>query len=295
MSHPLLRSVWRIAEVEVTQKVAFVHGIGDHSQGYSSDWRTGFNRFLLLSDDDYVEVVWESVFEKTPRRTRGPSSHIQPSALDLQTETAIRAELLATLTARSSALEVVEATEAAAGDIDPLQATRRTRGLMDWLLNPEEYLGDFVRYLASPDVRTRVRAAFKDIVGPLAGDNPIAIISHSWGTVIAYESLIDLVQEQPNLKVRSFVTLGSPLWLVRHLLEHRSGGKPANVDQWMNITARGDRVGGWLEPDFEVDKDLVVPSVRGIGPHSSYFVPENVTVQGDLIASLVLGRFAIAS
>jgi hypothetical protein len=49
---------------------------------------------------------------------------------------------------------------------------------------------DFTQYLLYPDIRTRVLQCFHDVVDPLLGSGrPVSVISHSWGTVIAYEAL----------------------------------------------------------------------------------------------------------
>ena len=164
------------------------------------------------------------------------------------------------------------------------------RGFWDVVLNPGESIGDFARYLASRTLRLAVKECFKLQVRPLIGANvEITVISHSWGTVVAHDALVDLAAEAPKLRVAHLFTLGSPLWLVRPFLEERGGRRPAPVGYWMNVHAKGDAVGSWLKPDFKVDTDYEVPSLGG-SPHGSYFVKGNEAVQRDLIAKRVLGR-----
>jgi hypothetical protein len=105
--------------------------------------------------------------------------------------------------------------------------------------------------------------------------------------VVAYDSLLDLSAELPSLHVANLFTLGSPLWLVRGLLEDRSGRKPANVANFVNVHARGDFVGSWLKPAFRVDKDFQVASM-GPDAHGSYFVDGNAAVQENIVAADVL-------
>jgi hypothetical protein len=135
------------------------------------------------------------------------------------------------------------------------------RGLIpDWLLRPQESLGDFTRYLVSRKIRNAVKEKVKESLRPLAGgDAAVSILSHSWGTIVSYESLMDL-------------------------LEDRSGRKPEQVETWINIHARGDLAGAWLSHGFGVDKEYEVPGMAGVHPYSSYFAAKNEVVLRDLVA-----------
>ena len=291
-------------------RIVWVHGIGDHSAGYSDEWRINVNRHLHLPANAYIEVLWETVFDAVPGSTRagergvtgdGPDLALTPQETLAAEE--VHEELVTLLEARKSALDQAQPAatdrttradedaivEWAASPEEAEPAT--TRGLLTWLFKPDEYLMDFVKYLVSRSVRTAVRERMKEQLRPLAsGDYRIAIASHSWGTVVAYDSLLDLSAEVPDLEVATLFTFGSPLWMVRHLLENRSGRKPPDVTTWLNITARGDLVGSWLRPAFDVDRDLQVPSVGESDPHGSYFVDGNDSVQRDIIARYILER-----
>jgi hypothetical protein len=274
--------------------VVWVHGIGDHKAGYSDPWRMAFDRYLKLPPDSYVEVLWETVMD-APAGTR---ARAMPTQRELADEEAVREELRAIIVARESAMRAAAApatpaapdTRGRDGDVVAWPAPRGTRGFGDWLLHADEYLGDFVKYLVNRSIRTSVKERFKERLQPLIADNPgISVVAHSWGTVVAYDALIDLVAESPNLDVVSLVTLGSPLWMVRRLLEDRSGAKPQNVGTWVNVHARLDVVGSWLNPAYKVDREFEVPNL-GHPPHGSYFWEDNVAVQRDLVARYVLGR-----
>src|SRR5688572_19049797 len=90
--------------------VIWVHGIGNHTAGYSDPWRIAFDRYLKLPLDAYVEVLWETVFD-APSRTRS-KARTRSTGADATTvltdreradEVAVREELQAILVARESA------------------------------------------------------------------------------------------------------------------------------------------------------------------------------------------------
>ncbi len=278
--------------------IVWIHGIGNHQPGYSAGWQAVFNPYLNLQSDNYVEVCWETVFEVADEGARGAALALDV-ALTPQEELAaaeVRQDLETILQARATALAAARAdTRARGGDAVVEWSARRAeaegaRGFAGWWLPVDDYLGDFAKYLVSTRLRTAVKETAKEQLRPLAGpDARVSVIAHSWGTVVAYDALLDLAVEQPALRVANLITLGSPLWLVRRLLEDRSGRKPGQVATWMNIHARFDLVGSWLRPAFQVELDYEVPTV-GNDPHGSYFAAGNQVVQGDLIAPAVLGR-----
>lgn len=273
------------------RRIVWVHGIGEHRAGYAKPWRTVFNPFLKLADTDYVEVLWEPVMEGRPPGSRGRGGGVRLTPAERANERVIRLELEARL-AQQSVAEAGPSGARAMGRPREWNAARRQvpRGFWDILTNPGESIGDFARYLASRRLRLAVKECFKLQLRPLIGENAaITVISHSWGTVVAHDALVDLASEAPDLRVANLFTLGSPLWVVRPFLEERSGRRPAAVGYWMNVHARGDAVGSWLKPGFKVDRDYEVPSV-GTDAHGSYFAKGNEAVQRDLIAARILGR-----
>ncbi len=280
-------------------RVVWVHGIGPHSPGYSVEWQSNFNRYLNLASQNYLEVCWDTVFKASQGATR--SAEGGPAiALTTQEQLAaedVRQDLETMLQARASALqqESMSATrgsdDGSVVEYDEFRAgPGTTRGSLDWLFKPDEYIGDFVKYLVSRNVRNAIKEKAKEILRPLAGsDTAISVVAHSWGTVVSYDALLDLEVEVPQLRVANLITLGSPLWMVRRMLEDRSGRKPGQITNWVNVHARGDVVGSWLQPAFKDDKDFAVPSFGSGGAHSSYFVPNNQVVQQDIIAKYILG------
>ncbi len=280
-------------------RIVWVHGIGQHQAGYSAAWERAFNAYLDFQHEEYLEVCWDTVF--TGARALGEPSaaglgEIPLTPAEEAREAETRAELTTILQARASALEAsAPAARGLDGPGGPVEWSERygdarARGFLpDWLANPEAYLGDFTRYLVSGRVRGAVKERAKEQLRPLAdAGHSVAIIAHSWGTVVAYDSLLDLEAELPGLRIANLVTLGSPLWLVRRLLEDRSGRKPGQTASWINVHARGDLVGAYLKPAFRVEWDYAVPSL-GDDAHGSYFVPGNEAVQRDIVARAILG------
>lgn len=282
-------------------RVIWIHGIGDHSPGYSSRWQENFGRFLALPSSSYIEVVWDSVFKGDGSTTRGGAETSPGLAMTPAEEAAeleVRLELETLMLARGGGLETADETAVTRGGQDEsivewsqmMGATAETRGILDWFRSPNEYLGDFAKYLVSRKIRNAVKEKLKEQLRPLAGqDLRISIIAHSWGTVVAYDSLHDLATEVPEAKVRCLATLGSPLWMVRRLLEERSGARPSNLGKWQNIHARGDLIGSWLQPSFTVDDEYQVPSI-GKNAHASYFNRENYAVQERLVSPFILNE-----
>jgi metacaspase-1 len=305
-------------------RIVWVHGIGDHLAGYSAPWEQSFNTHLSLAHESYVEVVWETVFDNArralSRERRGTGAPIRLTQREQLAEAEIREQVKAILAARASAFveasapaptasrsarsaarESIEwsdiqragrrraASDGAASRGAVLDGAAPARGLFDVFSLIDEYIGDFASYLASSRVRAAVQEEAKKILRPFAtGDFKVSIVSHSWGTVVAYDALLDLEQEVPDLRIANLFTLGSPLWAVRFFLEDRSGRKPGGLDHWTNVNARGDLIGSWLRPAFDVDQDHQVPAFGDGAAHSSYFVDGNAAVQRDIVASTVL-------
>src|SRR5262249_5792436 len=151
-------------------------------------------------------------------------------------------------------------------------------------------LDDFGRYLLNSAVRRQVIDRFHRVVRPLLRKGArLEIVSHSWGTVVAYEALRLLDGENvPDRSAHTWFTVGSALAIgpvKRRLLpEAIDGRRPRAVQTWVNLNARFDIVGGPLQGvPFEVDYEylgLVPVGCSWLIPspscaHSSYFHPEN--------------------
>jgi hypothetical protein len=158
---------------------------------------------------------------------------------------------------------VVDQAEASAEDI--AEATSLRRRFARWIYrlgdlvpfliphlapeNVEVHLRDLMRYVRDENgiaahtremLKMRLRAADES-------REPVLLISHSMGSVIAWDSLWELSHSgRDHLRLDMLLTMGSPLGQ-RFLQERIKGGKevgsdrfPGNVRRWKNLAAIGD-------------------------------------------------------
>jgi metacaspase-1 len=278
-------------EVAMEYREIWVHGIGPTVAGYSAGWTATYNQYLKFPAADYIEVLWADVYSSPPGiENLGTNNIALPRAIQEQlAEDQVRRALTTVLLARVT----VQQSPALLGEW--AQVTNKVAtgqaGLPPWVVNPDAYVGEFVKYLVNRDVRNAVKEKMKEKIRPLVGSGyNCSVIAHSWGTVVAYESLLDLETEEPAFQLANLFTLGSPLWLVHYLLDDVSGRRPRNVANWVNIHAQGDMIGAGLTPGFRVDADYAVASFGSGDPHGSYFVSGNVAVERDIVAATILGK-----
>lgn len=169
-----------------------------------------------------------------------------------------------------------------------------------------ECVDDFAQYLLDGTIRNQVIDRFNAVVQPLleAGAQ-LEVISHSWGTVVAYEALrrMDAAGSSfPDRAVHTFFTVGSALSIPpikRSLLpEAVDGRRPRLVRTWVNLDARFDIVGGHLRGNpFEVDYEYLDLTPVGCSTfipnpacaHGSYFNPDNEAVNRDIFGKFING------
>jgi metacaspase-1 len=275
-------------------RVVWIHGIGPTLAGYSLSWDQVYNQYLNFPPTDYIEVLWSDVFgSMSSANNLGMNQLAIPLTTQEQlVEDKVRKDLTTVLLARSTAQAQSPALLGEWSQLTQKAATGQM-GIPPWVLNPDAYLGEFVKYLVNQDIRNAVKEKAKMQLRQLAncGCN-CSFIAHSWGTVVAYESLLDMESELPSLQLAHLFTLGSPLWLVHYLLENTSGRKPHNVANWVNVHAQGDPIGAGLTPGFQVDADFLVPTFDNANPHGSYFEAGNVAVEYDIVAVDILGQLA---
>jgi hypothetical protein len=266
-----------------------VHGISYHEAGYSDRWWQALAPYVGdIYDPSELgegrrEVLWSDLVN-------------QSRALARSVDTAEMADL------RQSILDVIEDRRdhsvAHPESLDQMPTTRGGGIAID----------DFLIYMLNNVVRNEIIQRFTTVVEPLlAADNTIDIISHSWGTVVAYEGLRELEQRGGlRGRVANWFTVGSALSIApvqgRLRPENRpQGGNlapyPVLVDTWVNLDAQGDLVGGRLSRKFPVHQEYLnlqpIPCEPGFWgynlacAHGSYFTPENQPVQSTF-ASYIL-------
>ena len=113
----------------------------------------------------------------------------------------------------------------------------------------EIHLRDLRRYVSNESgIADAIRRMLKiPLQAASHAGRPILLIGHSLGSVVAYDTLWQLGQEQNNdLRIDLFVSLGSPLgqhYIQQRLLGHKRRGKdryPGNIRRWVNVAAIGE-------------------------------------------------------
>jgi hypothetical protein len=268
-----------------------VHGIGNHQEGYSTGWWSALSPHVggLFEPSGIgqgrAEVLWSDLVNQ--QRSVG-SAEQEAQTLEL----------------RQAILEVLDDRRLQQAE-DPSRAIREAAGTR----GADFAIDDFLIYMVNPDMRQRILARFTGTLRPLlAAGTQLEVISHSWGTVVAYEGLRELEREQGfSGRVNTWFTVGSALSLppVQASLRpenrpsrSRKAAKPALVSSWINLDAKGDLVGGPLGHRFSVGKEYLNLAPTGcarslIGynlgcAHGSYFQAANIEVNRDIFAANIL-------
>ncbi len=145
----------------------------------------------------------------------------------------------------------------------------------------EAKLEDLSQYYEKDNIRKELRGRLREELNAHEGES-IMLISHSMGTIIAYDALRELGQENSQVRIAHFITIGSPLGMphVRHNIieEWGQARTPSNVDRWSNLADKRDPVAIdiFLKGDYkgngrgvEVHDDLIFNDWGGIH-HKSY-------------------------
>ena len=104
------------------------------------------------------------------------------------------------------------------------------------------FMRDVESYFSDGELREKAIARIVDAVNAAADE--VVLLGHSLGTVVAYDAL----RRHPDLPVRGYVSLGSPLGLptVRRSLQETDGALrfPDDLERWVNIYDKRDFVTG---------------------------------------------------
>jgi len=289
------RSFRPSAATDSERHLVYVHGICRHDEGYSDNWWRALRPHLSPTlaeqlDENRHEVLWCEIVSPT-RVFAGADRSLDGG------ETEVVAESIRAILEDRAERRVIEhvADQPRGGPPQPsrIAADRGALGIPG--LN---CVDDFVKYLLNDSIRDEVIDAFLSVVEPiLRQGSALDIISHSWGTVVAYEGLRRLENSGLRGRVGTLFTVGSALSIgpVKRRLLWKDGARPGQVDQWVNLDARGDIVGGALDPDgFAVDVEYLGLHPTGctsflglVSPacaHSSYFRNDNRSVNGGVFA-----------
>lgn len=303
---PRPTSVRRVA-VAGTRHLVYVHGICPHPPGYSNDWWNSLQPYTSAFGagdlgDTRQEVLWSDLVN-----ARGQFAAAVGGAADGRVEWAARIRGVLEDRAATHAVQTgpsVISPRLARDLFAPMQAYdlfARDRSAAFGLNIPGlDCVDDFTVYMFDDSVRAQIIGRFTDVVRPLLeGGAELDIISHSWGTVVAYEGLRQLEDDGLTApQIRNFFTVGAALsiFLVKLRLRpaNRDGHRPALVRRWVNLDANGDPVGGRLQGQpYQVDAEFLNLDNLGCGrfdavcAHGSYFKPDNVAVNRDIFAAFI--------
>lgn len=276
------------------RQIVYVHGICRHDRGYSDGWWRSLDPFApSVRPGDLEGNRWEVLWSDLVNRVRALED-LGPEQQEVQ-------QRLEDTLADRMLREVAHAQPEGTRDMVPPESSA-PRALLG--IPGLDCIDDFTRYLLSDRVRRDVLARFDRVVRPLLERGAeIEVVSHSWGTVVAYEALLELDRLGLPGAVRNFFTVGSALSIPevkRRLREGGAGRKPRLVRRWINLDARGDVVGGPLKGNpFDVDHEFLNLEPVGCGrwmglpgtvdpacAHSSYFGGSNRAVNAE-----IFGRF----
>lgn len=266
------------------EHIVYVHGISQHRDGYSDEWYNALSPYLSRSIPK-SEVLWSDIVN--------PRSVSRSSASEDQELERLLREIEKEVNQRQR-----QNAELGSSDARSVDRSWFSSGFMS---------DDFLRYMTMESVRNEILARFEKEVKPLLeSGNTVHIVSHSWGTVVAFEGLKRLDNVSLPGTVRNLFTVGSALSIapVRWNLFGRvsNGRKPRHVERIYNIDAGGDAVGGSISEHFEIDSEYIgldpvgcrkIP-FTGIAmslscAHSSYFKSDNTLVNRNIFARWING------
>jgi hypothetical protein len=292
-----------------TRRLIYVHGICRHVQHFSDPWWNSLHPFVPTAFGQGVlgqtrlEVIWSDIVNAAS------------AALAAAAGGAGAARVVSAEQARKRTSDEIKEALRDRADQHMLNAALRSDGLAGGPMAAGDTSGlisipgvncidDFSIYLIDDGVRQQIIDRFIAVVRPeIQAGRELDIISHSWGTVVAYEGLRQMEDEGLTASVVcDFFTVGAALSIgpVKSRLRdaNKDGRKPASVRRWLNLDAHGDLVGGPLKGrPFAVDQDFVNLQPVGcssflglVNPtcaHSSYFDSSNVAVNRDIFARFV--------
>ena len=263
------------------ESVVYVHGISKHNPGYSRSWFDAMRRHLHTSLDRH-EVLW-SPHVNSRSGTQAKAAEVRSFARTIERELAARRK------------ELKRRLPSGARSTAALQKARGSDFAID----------DFARYMLNSATRNAILGEFDKIVEPLLrAGRKIHIISHSWGTVVAYEGLRRMDRSSFSGRVSNLFVVGSALSIgavQSNLFDRVSGGRlPRHVRRIINLDAGGDIVGGPIGDEFAVHREYLglepvdcrqIPftdiALNPACAHSSYFLRKNVDVNRDIFARFI--------
>ncbi len=311
------------AATAANRRLVYVHGICRHGTRFSDPWWSALQPFVSNTFGagdlgvERLEVIWSDLVNTAASALTATIAAMNSATTASATASAGDPSPISRELARRQAADEIKEAIRDRTDQQIIATGAATEGFgaapqsadMGALISIPglNCIDDFSLYLTDQMVRQNIIERFLSVVrSEMQAGRELDIVSHSWGTVVAYEALRQLEDEGSSAPlVRNFFTVGAALSIgpvkMRLRPANRNGRKPANVRRWINLDARGDVVGGPLKGrPYAVDLDFVNLSPVGcssffglVNPqcaHSSYFDTGNTIVNKD-----IFGHHIIAS
>lgn len=262
--------------------IVFIHGILNkpEQERLRQDWLRALRDSGLDLGAEGVEtnmVYWADVFYAEPQSSIARKEaavsvadidEVPPHAPRNIEEAAFIAELTTKLEAELGAEEIEEA---ASGSVEGLERIPLPGPVKKWAL--KRLVRDTHHYLFNIEVEPRageryqardeIRRRFVETLAAVPFDDPVIVVSHSMGTVIAYDCLVNV---EACRRISGFVTMGSPLGIdeIQDGLSpgySRRNGFPMKTPHWTNIYDPLDLI---CAPDPELSNDFERSGVAAV-------------------------------
>lgn len=290
------------------RKLIYVHGICRHTAGFSNPWWDSLHPFEPTTfgpgtlGQTRLEVVWSDIVNQASAALAAAAVGPVGAAPAEEKRRRAAGEIKEALRDRIDQHVMAAAMRTDVLAAGPPGAAPETLGLIS--IPGLNCIDDFSIYLIDDDVRQRILDRFINVVRPeLQAGTELDIISHSWGTVVAYEGLRQMEDEGLSPpRIRNLFTVGAALSIgpvkLRLRDANKDGRKPGSVRRWVNLDAHGDIVGGPLKDrPYAADLDFVNLEATGcssflgvVNPgcaHGSYFESSNTAVNQGIFARFI--------
>lgn len=187
-----------------------IHGIGRNEGDKISHRELVDGVKARLPDAEFQIVKWNDLGFSGARVTHDPGD----KPFDPPLENLLARESSPYLFDRLSLLHQIRRRDVTAQHPSWTVQTAVHRGELRLFGTLLDYVGDVEIYLRDRKQRSEIQERLRAAVMEVQGRGPVTVISHSLGTLVAYDVIHQLM---PASAVRTLVTLGSPLEILLYL------------------------------------------------------------------------------
>ena len=304
------------ASIHHDSLVVYVHGIGYHPPAEELKLQWDLAAFGRDMGERSRMAYWADLVHPVPsqRTSKSKRASVQSdSSLDLDEMPILTGNAKNDRLAREFSLALLQAF--GVHEVSGSGALRKkVLPLPEWLRKPisraflKAFIADTAAYFFTAGLRERIHERLRLQLQVPVGQ-PVTIIAHSQGSVIAYEVLSAMKRDQISLD--GLVTIGSPLGIteVQDFLEPRDLSVPKIVKRWCNFADPLDPValdkrlaGDFTSMSMSIQDEVIQNSdsrrLSGFNPHSAvgYLVHPSVrrviaeSMRRDVMAPFILAR-----